>query len=103
MRLLSIALRVLTLLAFVGRRQVATAGAKLAGLYAGNPKRETDRPTAERVLEAFEDITLTSVKGPQRIVRHMTALSPLQQRILEVLGFSAALYTRLCTISSEPP
>jgi transposase len=36
-RLLSIALRVLTLLEFVGRRPLATAGVKLAGLYAGNP------------------------------------------------------------------
>ena len=39
-RLLSIALRVLTLLEFVGRRQLAAEGAKLAGLYAGNPKRD---------------------------------------------------------------
>ena len=37
MRLLSIALRVLTLLACVGHRQWAAEGAKLAGLYAGNP------------------------------------------------------------------
>ena len=102
-RLLSIALRVLTLLEFVGRRQLAAEGTKLAGLYAGNPKRETARPTAERLLEAFEDITLTIVKGPQQIVRHMTALSPLQQRILALLGFSPELYTRLGTISSEPP
>jgi transposase len=103
MRLLSIALRVLTLLEFVGRRQLATEGAKLAGLYAGNPQRATDRPTAERLLEAFQDITLTLIKGPQQTDRHMTALSPLQQRILEVLGFSSALYTRLSPISSEPP
>ena len=102
-RLLSIALRVLTLLEFVGRRQLAAEGAKLAGLYAGNPKRETDRPTAERLLEAFQDITLTIIKGPQQTDRHVTALSPLQQRILEILGFSSALYTRLCTVSSEPP
>src|SRR5215471_10091492 len=102
-RLLSIALRVLTLLEFVGRRQLAAEGTQLAGLYAGNPQRETDRPTAERLLEAFEDITLTIIKGPQRIVRHMTALSPLQQRILELLGFSPALYTRLCTVSDQPP
>jgi len=102
-RLLSIALRVLTLLEFVGRRQLATEGAKLAGLYAGNPKRETDRPTAERLLEVFQGITLTIIKGPQQTDRHVTALSPLQQRILEVWGFSSALYTRLCTISSEPP
>src|SRR2546429_543456 len=78
-------------------------GAKLAGLYAGNPKRETDRPTAERLLEAFQDITLTITKGPQQTDRHVTALSPLQQRILEILGFSSALYTRLCAVSAEPP
>ena len=102
-RLLSIALRVLTLLEFVGRRQLAAEGAKLAGLYAGNPKRETDRPTAERLLEAFQDITLTIIKGLHQTDRHVTALRPLQQRILEILGFSSALYTRLGTIASEPP
>jgi transposase len=102
-RLLSIALRVLTLLEFVGRRQLAAEGTKLAGLYAGNPQRETDRPTAERLLEAFEDITLTLVKGLQQTARYVTALSPLQLRILELLGFPSALYTRLCTVSSEPP
>ena len=102
-RLLSIALRVLTLLECVGRRQLATEGAKLAGLYAGNPKRDTDRPTGERLLEAFQDITLTIRKGPQQTDRHVTALSPLQQRILEVLDFSSALSTRLCPVSSEPP
>ena len=102
-RLVSIALRVLTLLECVGRRQLAAEGTKLAGLYAGNPRRETARPTAEHLLKAFEDITLTIVKGPQRIVRHMTALSPLQQGILALLGFSPALYARLGTISSEPP
>src|SRR5437870_9073676 len=103
MRLLSIALRVLTLLEFVGRRQLATEGAQLAGSYAGNPRRETARPTAERLLEALRDITLTIMAGPQRADRHVTALSPLQQRILEILGFSSALYTRLCTVSAEPP
>jgi transposase len=103
MRLLSIALRVLTRWAFVGRRQWAAEGATLAGLYAGNPQRATDRPTAERLLEAFQAITLTIIKGPQQTDRHVTALSPLQRRILEVVGFSSALYTRLCTVSSEPP
>src|SRR3989442_347396 len=102
-RLLSIALRVLTLLEFVGRRQLAAPGAKLAGLYAGNPRRETARPTAEHLLKAFRDITLTIMEGPQQTNRHLTALSPLQQRILEILGFPLALYTRLCTVSAEPP
>ncbi len=102
-RLLSVALRVLTLLEFVGRRQLAAEGTKLAGLYAGNPRRETARPTTERLLEAFEGITLTIIEGVQQTLRHLTVLSSLQQRILEILGFSSALYTRLCTVSSEPP
>src|SRR6266700_2287235 len=102
-RLLSMALRVLTLVEFVGRRQLAAEGTKLSGLYAGNPRRETDRPTAERLLEAFQNITLIIIKGPQQTDRHMTALSPLQQRILEVLGCSSELYTGVCTASAEPP
>src|SRR6266700_6707542 len=102
-RLVSMALRVLTLLECVGRRQLAAGGTKLAGLYAGNPRRETARPTAERLLEAFRDITLTISEGPEQTTRHLTTLSPLQQRILEILGFSSELYTRLCTVSAEPP
>ena len=102
-RLLSIALRVLTLWEFVARRELSTDGSKLAGLSAGNAKRDTARPTAERLLEAFQDITLTLVKGAQQTVRYVTALRPLQPRILELLGFSEALYTRLCHVSSEPP
>jgi len=96
-------LRVLTLVECVRRRQWAAAGTKRAGLSAGKPQRATDRPTAARLLEAFQDITLTIVKGPQQPERYVTVLSPLQQRILEILGLSSALYTRLCTVSSEPP
>ena len=101
-RLLSIALRVLTLVEFVVRRQLAAEGATLVGLYAGNAKRETARPTAERLLEAFQEVTLTVVEGVHHVYRHLTALSPLQERILELLGFSSRVYTRLCTVSHEP-
>jgi transposase len=101
-RLLSIALRVLTLVEFVVRRQLAAEEATLAGLYGGNAKRETARPTAERLLEAFQEVTLTVVQGVHRVYRHLTALSPLQERILELLGFSSRVYTRLCTVSYEP-
>jgi transposase len=101
-RLLSIALRVLTLLEFTVRRELLAQESKLAGLYAGNPKRETVRPTAERLLEAFREVTLTVIEGVNQVYRHLTALSSLQQRILELLGFSSRVYTRLCTVSHEP-
>jgi hypothetical protein len=51
--LLGIALRVLTLTEFVARRDLAATGDTLPGLYAGNPKRTTTQPTAERLLSAF--------------------------------------------------
>jgi transposase len=101
-RLLSIALRVLTLVECVVRRQLAAEEATLVGLYAGNAKRETARPTAERLLEAFQEVTLTVVEGLHHVYRHLTALCPLQERILELLGFSSRVYTRLCTVSHEP-
>ena len=53
MFLLTIALRVFTLMEFVVRRQLRQSQSSLAGLYDGNPKRSTDRPTAEQMLKAW--------------------------------------------------
>lgn len=108
-RLLSVGLRVLTLLEFIVRRNLAAERGKLAGLYAGNPKRTTAQPTAERLLEAFKDITAsgvhswTIVEEPHQIRRHLTALSVLQQRILTLSGFPLDIYTNLCANSLKPP
>ena len=102
-RLLSIALRVLTLLEYVVRRQLVQDGERLAGLYAGNPKRATAQPTTERLLEAFRGITLTRIVEPHQTRRHLTTLSPLQQRILALLEFTPTIYTKLCGDSAQPP
>ena len=90
-RLLSIALRVLTRLQCVARRQLAQEGAALAGLYAGNPKRATTHPTTERLLEAFQEITLSLVLEPHQTRRHLTALSAFQQRVLALLEFTPTM------------
>ncbi len=102
-RLLSIALRVLTLLEFVVRHQLAQQGASLTGLYAGNPKHATTQPTTERLLEAFQGIFLTILVEPHHTRRHLTTLSALQQRVLALLEFSPTIYSNLCEDSSEPP
>jgi len=94
-RLLSLALRVLTLVERVVRRQLQAVGETLSGLYAGNPKRRTARPTTERLLKAFRGITLTIVQLPDQTIRHITPLSELQRRILALLGLSAATYETL--------
>ena len=59
-RLLTIGLRVLTLLEFVVRSKLSETGTDIAGLYVGNPKRSTARPTAEALLRAFNYIDLSS-------------------------------------------
>ena len=95
-RLLALGLRILTLLEFVVRRRLTEDPTPLLGLYAGNPKRATLMPTAERLLEAFKEITLLILPHSGHNVRYLTPLTPLQQRILELVGVSTELYTCLC-------
>ncbi len=102
-RLLSLGLRVLTLLEFVVRRRLAADGTTLTGLYAGQPTRATARPTAERLLAGFRDITLTIVRVPGQVLRHLTPLTPLQQRLLTLLDCSPDIYLRLAADSAQPP
>ncbi|RLI50673.1 MAG: IS1634 family transposase [Candidatus Thorarchaeota archaeon] len=91
-RLLSLALRLLTLVEHEVREGLKAAGETLSRLYAGNPKRKTDRPTTERLLKAFRGITLTVVHLPDQTIRHVTPLSQLQKRILALLGLSTSIY-----------
>jgi transposase len=93
--LLSMAVRFLTLIEFVVRRKLKQNQEKLTGLIENNPKKGIDNPTTERLLKMFDNVTLTIVHLPNQTIRHITPLSPLQTRILELLGLSAAVYTRL--------
>lgn len=102
-RLLSVGLRVLTLLEFVVRQRLAATRMALAGVYTGNPKRATARPTTERLLKGFEGLTLTIIREGRRRRYHLTPLSAVQRRILRLLNFPVDIYTRLCPDSHKPP
>lgn len=103
-RLLSLALRVLTLVEYVARKGLQVAGETLSGLYAGNPKRQTATPTTERLLRAFRGITLTVVHLQDQTIRHVTPLSQLQQRILALLGLPTSIYENLASpVGPIPP
>jgi transposase len=102
-RLLSVGLRVLTVLEFVVRQRLAAARTVLTGLYTGNPKRATARPTTERLLKRFEGLTLTIIREGRRRRYHLTPLSRVQRRILALLNFPVDIYTRLCPDSHKPP
>jgi transposase len=94
-RLLSLALRVLTVTEYLVREKLKQAQEALTGLYRGLPKRGTVRPTAERLLGAFKPMTLTVVHWHGQTLRHITALTNLQQRILDLLDLPASIYEDL--------
>ena len=89
MFLLTIALRVFTLMEFVVRRQLADQEDSLAGLYDGNPKRTTNRPTAERLLAAFCGITIYFHRDGSW---EISPLNQIQQRILQLMEIPESIY-----------
>jgi transposase len=94
-RLLSIGLRVLCLLEFTARKTLQAKGEKLAGIYKGNPNRATARPTAEMMLKVFQGISLNEVNFDGARYLCLTPLTPVQKRILELLGLPITLYLAL--------
>jgi len=94
-RLLSLALRLLTLVEFVVRSRLAQEHAPLTGIYAGNRNRKTKTPRTETLLEVFKGITLTIIHFGETQSFHLTPLTDTQQRILQLLGLSDTIYLAL--------
>ena len=86
--MLTLGVRVLTLLEFVVRRSLQTDEAKLPGLHPENRKKKTNKPTAERILKVFLGLTLTIIQDTagQELLRYLTPISTVQQTILTALG-----------------
>lgn len=91
MFLLTVALRLFTLMEFVVRRQLKQDKTELSGLYAGNPKRTTQRPSTESLLRAFAGITLCRLPSGDY---YITPLNPLQTHILTLMAIPPNLYQR---------
>jgi transposase len=96
-RLLTLTLRLLTLIEYQVRRRLTEEQATLTGLYEGQPSRSTDQPTGKRILKAFAraKITLLRVELDTGVEWHMTPLSPLHKQILGYLRLPLSLYTDL--------
>jgi transposase len=93
--LLSIGLRVLTLVEYVVRRSLAASGEKLRGVYAGQPGRGTSRPSAELLLEAFRGLDLRTVEVEGVRYRTVSPLTAVQKRILQLLEIPCHVYESL--------
>jgi transposase len=94
-RPLSIGLRALTLLEHVARQNLKKSGQKIAGVYAGNPKRETATPKAETLLRVFKNIYLTTIQIAGQTHQHITPLTAVQKQILTICEMPVSLYNLL--------
>jgi transposase len=95
--LLTLGVRVLTVMEFVLRRSLVQEQASLPGLHPENKQKRTDKPTAERILKAFADVSLTIIKHAtgEEILRRLTPLSGVQEDILQRQGLGTSLYGQL--------
>jgi transposase len=101
--LLSVAVRLLTLLEGKARQTLEEVGSVLTEVYPGQPGRQTSRPSAELLLRVFKGINRSVVEvGGQQSV-HVTPLRPVQQQVLDLLDLPDDLYQRLTLHFPEPP
>lgn len=95
--LLTLAMRILSLIQWAARRELKRTGQTLAGLFDSRPNRLTDRPTARRMLRAVhrQTLTLTHIRGPGLDQWHLTPLPPVLRSILALLHLPDTTYTDL--------
>ncbi len=100
--LLCLALRVLTLTEYRLRSALQQRGETLAGLNPASRTQATQRPTTERLIQAFQDITRICITAPDQVLQHVTPLTPTQAHILSLLALPPDLYARLATPFPQP-
>jgi len=97
--LLTLGARLLALGDYQAKQALAKEKTELTGIYRGNLKRGTPRPTTERMLKSFEHLNLllipAEMSSASQEICFVTPLSPLQERILALLGLPTSLYTSL--------
>jgi transposase len=101
--LLSLALRVLTLLEWVVRERLHQEGSKLQEIYAGQPGRKTARPSAELLLRAMQAISVSVVEVNSQTHALLSPLTAVQQRLLELWGLPSDLYENVTRGFPKPP
>ena len=89
-RLLTLCVRMLTLIEIITRRELKRQGQTLAGLYQGNPNRRTNSPTATRILRAFHGIDC--IRFRNKASPYITPLNDLQLAILAMLALDDQIY-----------
>lgn len=95
--LLTLCVRVLTLMEFVVQRSLKEEKTELPDMHPENRKKTTVKPSAERILKAFSKINLTIIcdMAGNIITRSLKPLSNLQKEIIQKLKLDACIYLQL--------
>jgi transposase len=99
--LLVLALRILVLTEYRVRSQLQQLDEVIVGLKPSS-NSATQRPTTERMLKVFDNITWSTftLDGVQH--HHLTPLTDTQSHILYLLNLSTDIYERLAFDSPQP-
>jgi transposase len=101
--LLSLALRVLTLVEWIVRARLHQEGSKVQGIYAGQPGRQTARPSAELLLKALQTISVSVVEVNGQTHALLSPLTEVQKRLLKLWNLPADLYEKVaCGFPKAP-
>ena len=78
---------------------MAERGEELAGLNPASRTQSTTQPTTERVLAAFANRTLTTIRAAGDCYHYVTPLNAAQRHVVALLQLPGDLYERL----AQPP
>ena len=101
--LLSVALRVLSLVEWEVRERLRKGKTKLRDVYAGQPGRQTARPSAELLLRAMRAISVSVVEVNGQVHVLLSPLTPVQRRLLDLWDLPSDLYDRVARGFPEIP
>jgi transposase len=101
--LLSLGLRLLTLLEWVVRERLRQEGTELKGVYAGQAGRKTARPSAELLLATMKTISVSVVEIDGQRHALLSPLTEVQKRLLALWDLPLDLYEKVAAGFPIPP
>jgi transposase len=93
--LLSVALRVLSLVEWVARERLRKEKTKVRGVYDGQPGRQTARPSAELLLRVMRAISLSVVEVSGQVHVLLSPLTQVHRRLLALWDLPPDLYDQV--------
>jgi transposase len=101
--LLSVALRVLSLVEWAVRERLREGEAKLRGVYDGQPGRRTARPSAELLLRVMRTISVSVIEVGGQVHVLLSPLTEVHRRLLALWDLPPDSYDRVARGFPESP